>query len=198
MTAGGTGANEKTLQRDKVPYQKVYLHPGHHAGYYPGATTLHLKVLFAPDTGKLLGAQVVGHDGVDKRIDVLATAMAAGLTVYDLQDLELAYAPPYGSAKDPVNMAGFVASNILKGDLKVWQAEDFPARTAGGVMVDVRGKPAYDAGHVPGALHMPMAACAVDCRNYPRTSRFSCIARWVSPVTWPRVSSPRAGGRSIR
>jgi len=158
MTAGGTGANEKTLQRDKVPYQKVYLHPGHHAGYYPGATTLHLKVLFAPDTGKLLGAQVVGHDGVDKRIDVLATAMAAGLTVYDLQDLELAYAPPYGSAKDPVNMAGFVASNILKGDLKVWQAEDFPARTAGGVMVDVRGKPAYDAGHVPGALHMPMAA----------------------------------------
>lgn len=167
MTAGGTGANEKTLQRDKVPYQKVYLHPGHHAGYYPGAATLHLKVLFAPDTGKLLGAQVVGHDGVDKRIDVLATAMAAGLTVYDLQDLELAYAPPYGSAKDPVNMAGFVASNILKGDLMVWQAEDFPARTAGGVIVDVRGKPAYDAGHVPGALHMPMAALRSRLQELP-------------------------------
>lgn len=157
MTAGGTGANEKTLQRDKVPYQKVYLHPGHHAGYYPGATTLHLKVLFAPDTGKLLGAQVVGKEGVDKRIDVLATALCAGLTVYDLQDLELAYAPPYGSAKDPINMAGFVASNILKGDLKVWQAEEFPARTAGGVMVDVRGKQAYDAGHVPGAINIPLA-----------------------------------------
>ena len=156
MTAGGTGANEKTLQRDKVPYLKVYLHPGHHAGYYPGATTLHLKVLFAPDTGKLLGAQVVGHEGVDKRIDVLATAMCAGLTVYDLQDLELAYAPPYGSAKDPVNMAGFVASNILKGDLQVWHAEDFPARVADGILVDVRGKPAYEAGHIPGALHIPL------------------------------------------
>lgn len=157
MTAGGTGANEKTLQRDGVAYQKVYLHPGQHAGYYPGATPLHLKVLFAPDSGKLLGAQVVGFDGVDKRIDVLATAMTAGLTVQDLQDLELAYAPPYGSAKDPVNMAGFIASNILQGDLKVWQAEDYPARTAKGVIVDVRGKPAYEAGHVPGAVNMPMA-----------------------------------------
>ncbi len=158
MTAGGTGANEKTLQRDKVPYRKVYIHPGHHAGYYPGATTLHLKVLFTPDTGKLLGAQVVGFEGVDKRLDVLATAMAAGLTVHELQDLELAYAPPYGSAKDAVNMAGFVASNMLKGDLPVWQAEDFPQRTAGGVIVDVRGKAAYDAGHVPGAVNIPLPA----------------------------------------
>lgn len=156
LTAGGTGANEKTLKRDGVPYRKVYLHPGHHAGYYPGATALHLKVLFAPDTGQLLGAQVVGHDGVDKRIDVLATAMAAGLTVYDLQDLELAYAPPYGSAKDAVNMAGFVAANVLKGDLQVWQADEFPARTADGIIVDVRAKADFDAGHVPGALHLPL------------------------------------------
>ncbi len=158
MTAGGTGANEKTLQRDNIPYLKVYLHPGHHAGYYPGASTLHMKVLFAPGSGKLLGAQVVGHEGVDKRIDVLATAMCAGLTVYDLQDLELAYAPPYGSAKDAINMVGFVASNILKGDLKVWHAEDYPARTSKGVVLDVRGKPAHDAGHIPGALHIPMSA----------------------------------------
>lgn len=156
MTAGGTGANEKTLQRDKVAYQKVYLHPGQHAGYYPGATPLHLKVLFAPDTGKVLGAQVVGFDGVDKRIDVLATAMMAGLGVQDLQDLELAYAPPYGSAKDPVNMAGFIGANMMKGDLAVWYAEDFPARTADGVVLDVRGATDFELGHVPGALNIPL------------------------------------------
>jgi rhodanese-related sulfurtransferase len=156
MTAGGVGANEKTLKAGGVPYRKVYLHPGHHAGYYPGATALHMKVLFAPDTGRLLGAQVVGHAGVDKRIDVLATAMAANLTVYELQDLELSYAPPYGSAKDPVNMAGFVASNLLKGDLALWYAEEFPARTADGIVVDVRGKADFDAGHVPGAVHIPL------------------------------------------
>ena len=157
MTAGGTGANEKTLQRDKIAYRKIYLHPGQHAGYYPGATPLHLKVLFAPDTGKLLGAQVTGFDGVDKRIDVLATAMAAGMTVFDLQDLELAYAPPYGSAKDPVNMAGFVGANLLKGDLDLWYAEDFPARTSDGVVLDVRGPTEFALGHVPGAINLPLA-----------------------------------------
>lgn len=157
MTAGGTGANEKTLLRDNIAYQKVYLHPGHHAGYYPGAVTLHVKMLFAPETGKILGAQVVGREGVDKRIDVFATAMTAGLTVYDLQDLELAYAPPYGSAKDPVNMAGFVASNMLKGDLKAWNPEDYPTRVADGVVVDVRGKQAFAAGHIPGAVNIPLA-----------------------------------------
>ena len=157
MTAGGTGANEKTLQRDRIPYRKIYLHPGQHAGYYPGAKPLHLKVLFAPDAGRLLGAQVTGFDGVDKRIDVLATAMAAGMTVHDLQDLELAYAPPYGSAKDPVNMAGFVGANLLKGDLDLWYAEDFPARTAEGVVLDVRGPAEFAAGHVPGAVNIPLA-----------------------------------------
>lgn len=156
MTAGGTGANEKTLLRDKVPYHKVYLHPGQHAGYYPGATPLHLKVLFAPDSGKLLGAQVVGFDGVDKRIDVLATAMCAGLTIDDLQNLELAYAPPYGSAKDPVNMAGFIGSNMRKGDIAVWYAEDYPARTADGVVLDVRGAGDFALGHVPGAVNIPL------------------------------------------
>jgi len=167
MTAGGTGANEKTLKREGVPYRKVFLHPGHHAGYYPGATALHLKVLFAPDTGKLLGAQVVGHDGVDKRIDVFATAMAASMTVYDLQDLELAYAPPYGSAKDAVNMAGFVASNVLKGDLALWQADEFPARTGDGIIVDVRGKPDFDAGHVPGAVNIPLGEIRARAKELP-------------------------------
>lgn len=156
MAAGGCGANEKTLQREKIPYRKVYLHPGHHAGYYPGAAPLHLKVLFAPDTGKLLGAQVTGFDGVDKRLDVLATAMHAGLTMQDLQDLELAYAPPYGSAKDPINMAGFIGANILKGDVDPWYAEDFPEKTADGVIVDVRGKADFEIDHVPGAINLPL------------------------------------------
>lgn len=157
MTAGGTGANEKTLRRDKVPYRKAYLHPGHHAGYYPGATPLHMKVLFAPDTGKLLGAQVVGFEGVDKRIDVLATAMSAGLAVTDLQDLELAYAPPYGSAKDAINMAGFIGSNMLNGDFDAWYAEDYPTRTSDGVIVDVRGAADFERGHVPGAINIPLS-----------------------------------------
>jgi NADPH-dependent 2,4-dienoyl-CoA reductase/sulfur reductase-like enzyme/peroxiredoxin family protein/rhodanese-related sulfurtransferase/TusA-related sulfurtransferase len=156
MAAGATGANEKTLQREKIPYKKVYLHPGHHAGYYPGAAPLHLKVLFAPDTGKLLGAQVTGYKGVDKRLDVIATAMYAGLTIRDLQDLELAYAPPYGSAKDPINMAGFIGTNILQGDVDPWYAEDFPEKTADGVIVDVRGAADYELGHVPGAINLPL------------------------------------------
>jgi NADPH-dependent 2,4-dienoyl-CoA reductase/sulfur reductase-like enzyme/peroxiredoxin family protein/rhodanese-related sulfurtransferase/TusA-related sulfurtransferase len=156
MAAGGTGANEKTLQRDKIPYKKVYLHPGHHAGYYPGAAPLHMKVLFAPDTGRLLGAQVTGFEGVDKRLDVMATAMHAGLSIRDLQDLELAYAPPYGSAKDPINMAGFIGANILKGDVDPWYAEDFPEKTADGVIVDVRSAADYELGHVPGAINLPL------------------------------------------
>ena len=156
MTAGGAGASEKTLLRDKVPFRKAYLHPGSHAGYYPGATPLHIKILFTPDDGRLLGAQVTGCEGVDKRIDVFATAMGAGLTVFDLQDLELSYAPPYGSAKDAINMAGFVASNMLKGDVKPWYAEDYPAQTTKGVVVDVRGPADFSAGHVPGAICIPL------------------------------------------
>src|SRR5690606_14670361 len=100
MTGGGTGANEKSLKRAGIPYRKIYLHPSGHAGYYPGTAPMHMKVLFAPDGGKLLGAQVVGYDGVDKRLDVLATAIRSGMKVRDLEALELAYAPPYGSAKD--------------------------------------------------------------------------------------------------
>jgi hypothetical protein len=106
LTAGGTGANEKSLRRAGMDYRKVYVHPNGHASYYPGTAAMHLKLLFSPE-GRVLGGQVVGYDGVDKRIDVLAVAVRAGLTVWDLAELELAYAPPYGSAKDPINMAGF-------------------------------------------------------------------------------------------
>lgn len=156
MTAGGTGATERTLAAARIPYRKVYLHPAHHAGYYPGAAPLHIKLLFAPDDGRILGAQVVGGEGVDKRLDVFATALRGGLTVYDLENLELAYAPPYGSARDPVNQAGFVASNLLRGDVRFWYAEEFPAATEGALVLDVRGRREYDEWHIPGARNIPL------------------------------------------
>jgi len=156
MTGGGTGASEKVLRRLNRPYHKVYIHPSGHAGYYPGTAPMHLKLLFAPEDGKILGAQVVGYDGVDKRLDVLATAIRAGMTVYDLEHLELAYAPLYGSAKDPVNMAGFVASNLLHGDVDFWYAEDYPEKTATGTIIDVRSDVEYDAWHIPGAINIPI------------------------------------------
>ena len=156
MTGGGTGASEKTLKRKNMLYHKIYIHPSGHASYYPGTTSMHIKLLFAPVDGKILGAQIVGYDGVDKRIDVFATAIRAGMTVYDLEELELAYAPPYGSAKDPVNMAGFVASNFLKGDIDFWYAEEYPAAIQGGVVIDVRGATEYQAWHVPDAINIPL------------------------------------------
>jgi NADPH-dependent 2,4-dienoyl-CoA reductase/sulfur reductase-like enzyme/rhodanese-related sulfurtransferase len=119
LTVAMTGASEKALKKTKIDYEKIYTHPGNHAGYYPGAKSMHIKLLFEKPDGKILGVQIVGSDGVDKRIDVFAVAIRAGMTVYDLQELELAYVPPYGSGKDPVNMAGFVAVNILDGVVKV-------------------------------------------------------------------------------
>jgi NADPH-dependent 2,4-dienoyl-CoA reductase/sulfur reductase-like enzyme/rhodanese-related sulfurtransferase len=156
MTAGGTGATETTLHRLGIPHHKVYVHPNGHADYYPGTHPMHLKLLFAPEDGRILGAQAVGFDGVDKRIDVLATAIHAGLTVYDLEHLELAYAPPYGSAKDPVNMAGFVASNLLRGDLMQWYADDYPQVLENGTVIDVRPEPAFRMWHIPGAINIPL------------------------------------------
>lgn len=127
IIAATTGRPEKALAAAGIPHQVIHLHPGHHAGYYPGAMPLHLKVIFSPGDGTILGAQATGREGVDKRIDVIATAIRAGMTVHDLADLELAYAPPFGSAKDPVNLAGMAAGNVLSGDLAVWHAADLPA-----------------------------------------------------------------------
>ncbi|MFA5206566.1 MAG: DsrE/DsrF/DrsH-like family protein, partial [Lentisphaeria bacterium] len=168
LTAGGTGASEKTLRRIGRPYAKVYLHPTGHAGYYPGTAPMHLKLLFAPDTGKLLGAQAVGHDGVDKRLDVLATALGAGLTVEDLQRLELAYAPPYGAAKDPVNMAGFIAANLRRGDVAFWYAEEFPGRTAGALLLDVRSPQEFELGHLEGAVNLPLGQLRARLDSLPK------------------------------
>ncbi len=156
MVAGGTGASEKQLVAADIPYLKVQTHPHGHAGYYPGTAMMHVKLLFSPDEGKILGAQIAGFDGVDKRLDVLATALRGGLTVFDLEHLELAYAPPFGSAKDPVNMAGFMASNVLRGDLRLWYAKDYPEATEGARIIDVRGPDEFAMWHLPGAENVPL------------------------------------------
>ncbi|NNJ11354.1 pyridine nucleotide-disulfide oxidoreductase family protein [Chloroflexales bacterium ZM16-3] len=157
LTAGCTGANEQALRRAAIPFQALHLHPNAHAGYYPGAEPIALKVLFAPDTGKLLGAQAIGHDGVDKRIDVLATALKAGMTVQDLAELELAYAPPYGSAKDPVNLAGMAATNVLAGDVALAQWNEVAALDPRAtLLLDVRDSDERAAGFIPGSTHIPL------------------------------------------
>ncbi|MGL5325353.1 MAG: rhodanese-like domain-containing protein, partial [Aeromonas sp.] len=156
LAVASTGLNEKRLVQLGLPFEKVYVHPGSHAGYYPGAHPVSLKLLFAPD-GKIYGAQAIGKDGIDKRIDVLAVAQRAGLTVFDLQDLELTYAPPFGSAKDVINMAGFVASNHLKGDTLLCHVAEVEARHPHQLVVDVRNGPELDKlGRIPGALHIPL------------------------------------------
>jgi len=156
LTAACTGNNEKMLKRAGIPYKAVYVHPMSHASYYPGATQMTLKLLF-DDQGKIFGAQAAGHDGVDKRIDVIATVIRLNGTVNDLAELELSYAPPYSSAKDPVNMAGFVAQNSLAGlsHLITWNEfeqldkDDY-------ILVDVRTENEYKKGHVNGAINIPV------------------------------------------
>jgi len=154
LTAATTGANQATLRRAGIAHEVMHIHPGHHAGYYPGSEPLHLVASFAPD-GTLLGAQGVGRAGVDKRIDILATAIRAGMTADDLAELELAYAPPYGSAKDPVNMLGFVAQNVLDATMPQWQAQDLNKALTTTLVLDVRSRPEYEQGHIDGALNIP-------------------------------------------
>ncbi|MCL2829169.1 MAG: FAD-dependent oxidoreductase [Betaproteobacteria bacterium] len=157
MTAGATGLNEKALKASNTPYRKIYIHPNHHAGYYPGAKQLHIKLLFSEESGRVLGAQVVGEKGVDKRLDVLATAIQAQMSVDDLAEMELAYAPPYGSAKDPVNLAGMVAQNLLAGLSSLIDPEELDAAlSAGASLVDLRQPEELRQGHIPGAKNLPM------------------------------------------
>jgi NADPH-dependent 2,4-dienoyl-CoA reductase/sulfur reductase-like enzyme/rhodanese-related sulfurtransferase len=151
-----TGASEKALERAAIEYRRVYVHPADHATYYPGAQPISLKLLFAPDDGRILGAQAVGRSGVDKRIDVIATALRGGLSVYDLEDAELCYAPPFGSAKDPVNMAGFVAANVLRGDVELWEPEALAALAPDQLLIDVRTPAEFRAGTIPGASCLPV------------------------------------------
>jgi NADPH-dependent 2,4-dienoyl-CoA reductase/sulfur reductase-like enzyme/rhodanese-related sulfurtransferase len=157
LTVASTGTNEKTLRGSGRACERSYTHPASHAGYYPGATPGVLKILFAPADGRLLGAQLVGVDGVDKRIDVLATALHAGMTVEELTQLELAYAPQYGGAKDPVNLAGYVASNVVEGDVELFHAGQVAElRQAGGFLLDVRTVREFERGHIEGAVNIPI------------------------------------------
>ncbi len=168
INAGCTGANEAALNRAGIPFEAVHLHPGSHAGYYPGAEPLAMKVLFAPDSGRLLGAQVVGHDGVDKRIDVLATALKAGMGVHELAELELAYAPPFGSAKDPVNLAGMAAANALAGDVRLAHWHEIETLDGEAVLLDVRGSAERDGGAIEGSLHIPLPELRDRLEELPR------------------------------
>lgn len=169
-TAAMTGASEKVLRRANRPYRKVFVHPSNHAGYYPGAEVMTLKLLFDPETGRVLGAQVVGGAGVDKRIDVLAMAIQANLTVFDLEESELAYSPQYGSAKDPINMAGFVAAGLLRSDhpqVDVEEVLNAPADRRP-FLLDVRTAEEFAEGHIPRAVNIPVDELRYRLDEIPR------------------------------
>lgn len=158
MTVATTGLNEQAAKQAGIDCDKVYLSPSSHASYYPGGTMMTMKVLFEKETYRLLGAQIIGYDGVDKRIDVLATAMAAGMSALELQDLDLAYAPPYSSAKDPVNMAGFMIDNIETGTLKQFFWDEVGELPDDGsvVLLDTRTTEEYGRGHINGFVNIPL------------------------------------------
>ena len=158
LTVAATGANEKQLKRNSISYLKSYTHSASHASYYPGAEVMSIKLLFSPSDGKILGGQIIGKEGVDKRIDVIATAIRSHMSVNDLEELELAYAPPYSSAKDPVNIAGFVASNILNGDMVVIHWDELDSLDMNShVLIDLRNRDELEiAGRIEGAVHIPL------------------------------------------
>jgi len=158
MTAASTGLNERAARAAGLDYEKIVLSPASHASYYPGGKAMTLKLLWEKGSGRILGAQAVGFDGVDKRIDVIATAMQAGLKAQQLKELDLAYAPPYSSAKDPVNMAGFMAENVEKGLLKQFHYEDVASLPRDGsvFLLDSRTPGEYARGHAEGFVNIPV------------------------------------------
>jgi rhodanese-related sulfurtransferase len=169
-----TGASEKLLvQLGDQDFEKIYLYPNSHAGYYPGAKMLAIKVLFRKSDGRLLGAQILGESGVAKRIDSFAMAIQMGCTVYDLEEAELSYAPPFGSAKDPVNFAGMVAANVLRGDMPVshWESVD------GAFLLDVRNPPELAVESVPGTVNIPFPQLRSRLEELPRDREILVICR---------------------
>jgi NADPH-dependent 2,4-dienoyl-CoA reductase/sulfur reductase-like enzyme/rhodanese-related sulfurtransferase len=167
LTVASTGASEKGLRRaGNAGFAKVYLHPGHHAGYYPGAQPIHLKLIFSVPDGRVLGAQAVGTEGVEKRIDVIATTIQFGGTVHDLAEAELCYAPQYGAAKDPVNLAGMLAENALAGDMPLADWERIDDTDA--LIVDVREPGEFGAGHVPRSINLPLSELRERWGELPR------------------------------
>ncbi len=167
LVVGMTGVSEKTLRQNGVVYDKVYIHPTDHVGYFPGASSMHMKLIFGAQDGRILGAQITGGSGVDKRVDVLAIAIQSGLTVYDLEEAELAYAPPFGAAKDPVNMAGFVAANALRGDVRNVHAD----ATGDGRLLDVRTTREFERGTINGAMHIPLDELRARHGELPQNER---------------------------
>ena len=165
LTAATTGANETQLRQCSIPYEKIYLHPFHHGTYYPGAKQMSIKLLFSKPDGRILGAQIVGREGVDKRIDIIATAIYAGQTVFDLQNLELAYAPQYGSAKDPINMAGFAAANSLDGTVDI---KHISGLEDSDFVLDVRTLPEAKKGMIPKAVHIPLDELRSNLTGLPK------------------------------
>jgi NADPH-dependent 2,4-dienoyl-CoA reductase/sulfur reductase-like enzyme/rhodanese-related sulfurtransferase len=178
-TAAMTGVSEKALRRANRAYRKVYVHPTNHAGYYPGAEGMTLKLLFDSKTGRILGAQAVGGAGVDKRIDVLAVAIQAGMTVFDLEEAELAYSPQFGSAKDPINMAGFVAGGLLRGEhpqVDVEAVLNAPCDQAPFIL-DVRTPAEFLAGHIPGAVNIPVDDLRSRLRELPQRKEIAAYCQ---------------------
>ncbi len=178
-TAAMTGASEKALRRAQRSFRKVYVHPTHHAAYYPGAEAMTLKLLFEPTTGRVLGAQAVGGAGVDKRIDVLAVAIQAGLTVFDLEEMELAYAPQYGSAKDPINMAGFVAAGLLRGEHPQIDVEAVLEASVAEqpFLLDVRTRQEFDSGHIAGSVNIPVDDLRSRLSELPRDRKIAAYCQ---------------------
>jgi NADPH-dependent 2,4-dienoyl-CoA reductase/sulfur reductase-like enzyme/rhodanese-related sulfurtransferase len=170
LTVAMTGASEKSLKRaGQGDYDKVYLHPSQHAGYYPGAKAMGMKIIFRKSDGVILGAQAFGEEGVDKRMDVLAMAIQKGATVHDLEEAELCYAPQYGAAKDPVNMAGMTAANVLRGDCPTaaWES----CRHNGYLLLDVRDADEFASGHIPRAQNIPLAELRLRLSDLPKDTQ---------------------------
>jgi len=169
LTVAVTGHNEKTLKHLGKEYEAVHIHPASHAGYYPGGSPISLKLTFNKEDGTIYGVQAVGKVGVEKRVDVVATAIKAGMTVYDLADLELSYAPPFSSAKDPVNMLGYVASNVVDGDVKVVHYNQIDELVEGGaILVDVRDPHERENGYIPHSINIPLGEIRDRLHELPR------------------------------
>jgi len=171
VTVAATGMSEKSLNRRKLTdreqhYQKIYLHPGHHVGYYPGAKPITMKLVFSTRDGRVLGAQAVGEEGVEKRIDVIAVGIQKGATVFDMEEAELCYAPQFGAAKDPINIAGMIAANALRGDAPVAHWED--VRPSQSYVLDVREPREFELGHVEGATNIPLHSLRDSMSGLPR------------------------------
>ena len=154
LTVATTGANEHTLKRAGIGYERVHLHPGNHVGYFPGAKPIHMKLLYAPDDGRILGVQAVGEADVARRVDVISMALQMGGTVFDLEECELCYAPQYGAAKDPVNLAGMIAANHVRGDLSLAAWSELTRADV--ELLDVRTVGEFERGHIPGAINIPL------------------------------------------